>query len=366
MCTEKLVILLLKAVNFELNLVEKKNFIIKFVYILTILVIIFVLLKFLILYLFPFIIGFIIAYIVQKPAQYLARKSRFKKQTIAAILSVLTYIFIALILFAFIWCLVINTNRFIVYITSLSNSFENFLAKTNQFINKLCSKFGGNFQSVFEQAIDGYIGSFTTKAINLLSSGVTKIIKNLPIIFLTTIITIVSSCFFAKDFDKFIKFFKGIMSDNIFKNILMIKDIFLNSVVKLLIGYAKIMIITFIELLIGLLVLGVDHYLILALLISVIDLLPIIGTGTILLPWAVISFLQSNFKMGVGIIVLYIIICTVRNFLEPKIIGEQMGINPLLTLITMFLGLKILGVFGVISFPVAFIVIFTFYRNKFA
>ena len=349
-----------------MNLVEKKKFIINFVYILTIFAIVFVLFKFLILYLFPFIIGFIIAYLVQKPAKYFARKTPLKKQACAAVLSVLSYIFVAMVLFAVIWGLLTNTNRFIGYITTLSNSFEDFLVKTNQYITKQSSKFGGNFQAAFEQAINDYINGFTAKIIEFLSTGVTNIIKNLPAIFLTTIITIVSSCYFAKDFDKFIKFFKGIISEKIYRNILMIKDIFSNSVIKLLIGYSKIMFITFIELLIGFLIIGVEHFFILAVMISLIDLLPIIGTGTILLPWAVISFLQDDFKFGIGVTVLYIVVCTARNFLEPKIIGQQIGINPLLTLITMFLGLKTVGVFGVIAFPVAFIVIFTFYRNKFA
>ena len=155
------------------------------------------------------------------------------------------------------------------------------------------------------------------------------------------------------------------INEKLYKNIVTIKKLFADIILNFVLGYAKIMLITFFELMLGFIILGIKHSIIIAALISIIDLLPIIGTGTVLLPWSVFQFLQNNFKLGFGIAILYIIICIVRNFLEPKIIAEHIGMNPLFILISMFIGLKIAGIIGIIIFPVSLIVAFTFYRNKF-
>ncbi len=345
---------------------DKKKWIINVVYIFLLLFVFIIFFKFTLLYLVPFIVGYILAFLVQKPAMFLERKFKIKKQICATVLSAFSYFFIAIILSLLIWCVVINGDKIIDYVTKFSDSCENFLIITNRYLINLSSRLGGGFQTAFERAVDEYINNITTKIIAIVSNYITGLVKNLPTIFLTAIITIVSSCYFARDFDKFTNFIKGVISEKIYKNFLLIKNIFTNSVIKLLIGYAKIMLITFFELLIGFSILGVNHFIIFAFMVSIIDLLPIVGTGTVLLPWAMISFVQNNYKLGFGITLIYVIVCIIRNFVEPKIIGDEIGINPLFTLIAMFLGFKILGFFGVIIFPVTFIVVFTFYRNKFA
>lgn len=82
--------------------------------------------------------------------------------------------------------------------------------------------------------------------------------------------------------------------------------------------------------------------------ISIVDALPILGTGTILIPWAIYSFLTGNVRMGLSLFILYCIVLIVRQLIEPKIVSEQIGIHPLLTLIAMYTGLNLLGFFGLI------------------
>ena len=94
------------------------------------------------------------------------------------------------------------------------------------------------------------------------------------------------------------------------------------------------------------------------------DLLPVFGTGIILLPWSVFSFLQSNYKNGFGLVALYLIIMIVRNFAEPKIIGKQININPIFTLLFIFIGLRIGGIMGMLLFPLILTVVFTYYRRQ--
>ena len=123
------------------------------------------------------------------------------------------------------------------------------------------------------------------------------------------------------------------------------------------------MAITFTELLIGFIVLRIKYAPLLAALIAVIDILPVLGTGTVLVPWAAGELLLGNTAAGMGLAVLYGTITLVRNFAEPKIIGKQIGINPIFTLIAMFVGIKLLGIAGIFILPVTLIVVIEYYKN---
>jgi predicted PurR-regulated permease PerM len=83
-----------------------------------------------------------------------------------------------------------------------------------------------------------------------------------------------------------------------------------------------------------------------------------------MVPWAVIAVLLGDYYLGIGLAVLFVIVVILRNFLEPKIIGKQVGINSLFTLATMFLGLKVLGILGLFLFPIIFIVTVQYYKNE--
>jgi sporulation integral membrane protein YtvI len=122
-----------------------------------------------------------------------------------------------------------------------------------------------------------------------------------------------------------------------------------------LIGFLKaqsiILSVTFIESFIGLTFLGIDYAFTLAIIIAVFDILPVLGTGGIYVPWAVINLILGNYRLGVGLLLLYGIIVVVRYMIEPKVVGQQLGIHPLLTLMSMFAGLKLIGVAGLILGP---------------
>ena len=137
----------------------------------------------------------------------------------------------------------------------------------------------------------------------------------------------------------------------------------MGSVFKLIKGYGILMLMTFLELLAGFLILRVKYALLLSLLIAVIDILPVLGTGTVLIPWGIAGLILKNTALGIGILVLYAVITVIRNFAEPKIIGKQIGINPLFTLLSMFIGIKLLGFAGVIIFPTALIVTVKYYSE---
>ncbi|WP_100403984.1 sporulation integral membrane protein YtvI, partial [Bacillus sp. FJAT-42315] len=114
--------------------------------------------------------------------------------------------------------------------------------------------------------------------------------------------------------------------------------------------------VTFLMAFIGLSILQVPYAVLLSILIVFVDVLPILGTGSVLVPWAVISFFQENQFLGIGLILLFIVITVVRRILEPKVFSSNMGISPLAALISLFVGFKILGFIGFFVGPAIVIV----------
>lgn len=115
----------------------------------------------------------------------------------------------------------------------------------------------------------------------------------------------------------------------------------------------KLMGITFLILTAGFALLGVEFPVLMAGLLSLIDALPVLGIGTALIPWAVLSFLRRDTVLGVGLLILYGTAALVRTGLEPRLIGKQIGLSPLLTLFAMYAGYRLCGLAGMILFPVA-------------
>ena len=137
-----------------------------------------------------------------------------------------------------------------------------------------------------------------------------------------------------------------------------IKDYLGKTLYSYLRAYLILMGITFIEISVGLLCLRVDNPFGIAGVIAIADALPVLGTGTIVLPWAVICLFKGEFYLAIGLILLYLIVTIVRQFIEPKIVGDQLGLPPLVTIICIYLGFVWFGVLGAILFPVVMNIIF--------
>ena len=227
----------------------------------------------------------------------------------------------------------------------------------------LFDKISPEFTEYFSRFTRDFIGEISNNIAKTLTGFMTNWIGKIPLLFLSTIVSLVAGCYIAKDYNNWIKFFKGLCSENILIKYQKIKRIFVENTLALLKGYSKLYLITFVFLLVGFFVLGIDQAVFLAILISFIDLLPILGTGTVLIPWSVFSLLDKNYFLGIGIGVLYIIVILVRNFSEPKVVSKQFGINPLFTLVFMFVGLRLFGVLGIILLPITMITIIKYYKE---
>jgi len=163
---------------------------------------------------------------------------------------------------------------------------------------------------------------------------------------------IISTFFIAVDYDKLSEFVLRQFTGKARKLILDIKQYVIGTLFVYLRSYALIMSVTFVELSVGLSLLSIPNALIIALCIAFFDILPILGTGGVMIPWTIITFFQGDYKTGVGLVVVYVIITVVRNIIEPRIVGSRIGVHPVATLIAMFLGAHFFGILGLFGFPI--------------
>lgn len=153
------------------------------------------------------------------------------------------------------------------------------------------------------------------------------------------------------------------LSDKSKHLLLSIKSYITGSASSMLIAYMKLMLLTFIELTIGLSLLKIDNAIIIAFLIALFDLLPVFGTGGIMIPWIIYVFFVKQTKLAVGLLIVYLIITLIRNVVEPKIVGKQLGMHPLLMLLCMYLGARLFGFLGIFLMPMLLIIVINLNDN---
>ncbi len=347
-----------------MNFEEKKVFLLNFLYFFVVAILLIFSLKFTLVYLLPFLLGIIVAYIIQKPAQMLSEKTRIKKNALAAILSVMTYVFIVALLGYIIYLFFPMLQKLVHEIEPL---FQTITEKYHVLKNKIFSTrlaSSNEMKNMVEGVFEGLIENLSKWISSFLSNFVTNVAKKLPSVFFTSVVTLVASFYIAKDYEKLKSFINNLIENEKYKKIVKIKNLIAQSVIKISFGYLLIMLITFFELALGLGILGIKSFIVVSILIAIVDLLPVLGIGTVLLPWSIVSFLLDDYKKGIGLLIIYLIIGIVRNIIEPKIISGQININPLFTLLAMFLGYKTLGLFGIILFPIILIVVIAYYKKE--
>lgn len=202
--------------------------------------------------------------------------------------------------------------------------------------------------------------SIFDKLSTILSVSTKAIINTLTVLpkfGISFIVSTVATFFILKDEDKILSFLLRQFPISMQQKFMSLK----HNLFKALVGFLKaqliILTITFIESLIGLNIIGIKYAFIISLFVAIIDILPVLGTGSVYVPWGIISILIGNFRLGISLFILYGIIVVVRYLVEPKIMGYHLGIHPLITLISMFVGAKLFGVGGILLGPTIIVIL---------
>ena len=309
--------------------------------------------------LFPFILSGICAHFLSPPAEYLREKLHMPKW--AACIFITSTFFAALFTFAYIIIsrLLKEISGLSQYAYILRDNIPGYIDDLKLFVSEKFPFFqAGDETGDFIISSLGKIAYSVAGGIaGYISEALPAVFSFIPNFFIGAIITILATYYFTLDLKKIKRFFLFQLPSKLKIVLSECRIQFFDTISKYFGAYAAIAMITFAELLAGLMFIRRDYAFIIALATTLVDILPVFGSGAVLLPWAAAEYAFGNRPDALKILILYIIITAVRQIIEPKILGTFTGLDPLTALLVIFAGAKIMGILGIFIFPVIAIII---------
>ena len=312
--------------------------------------------------LIPFIVAAIIASLARLPAKKISERTRMSPRVVSAIL-----VFLILAVFTLVCSFAVR--RLISELGSLASGINEDGNALREMISKIVNLTDGigiriaeflhtgkaEEVSALGDRIDEWLSDLFSGALSSVSSRIPGLISSivgaLPGLLLGLTVTVISAFYFALDRDKITAAITSLLPPGTRKLMPHIKREAAYTAASYLKAYSLIFLMTFAEIFFGLTVIGVEYSFIIALITAVVDILPVLGVGTVLIPWSIVCLATGDVKRCIGLIILYIVTVMIRQFTEPRILGGNLGIHPLLTLFSMFIGFKLFGILGMIGGP---------------
>ncbi|MEG0752715.1 MAG: sporulation integral membrane protein YtvI [Angelakisella sp.] len=304
----------------------------------------------------PFLAAFLIAYILKTPAKWIAGKTKLAYKPTVILLIVLFYGTVGIVLALLGVKLVMSTVSMVsalptIYTAQIEPNLRTFFGSIEQTVFRMDAALVGALNDLFTQFVQS-VGELVTNLSVKVVGALSGYASSLPGLFLKILLMIISTFFIAVDYDFLVGFITRQLSEKARSLLLQTKRYVVGTLFVCIRSYALIMFITFVELSIGLTIIGVPNAVLVAFVISIFDILPVLGTGGIMIPWIIIAAIQGNYPLAVGLLVIYLVITIIRNILEPKIVGSQIGLHPIVTLASMFVGAQLFGIIGLFGFPI--------------
>lgn len=300
----------------------------------------------------PFIIAFLLAKLIEAPVNFCTTRLRFPRALSSGLWTVIAFGGVGTGVYYLFYALFREMSDFLkslpntkVLISQISDYVSNMSINILDALPEGIREFAlTSFESLINELLSNAkvlltsLGSFAASALG-----------SVPSVLLFIIVVLAATFFLSSDYPNLRK----TIFDKLPKKwSTMYSKVRVQSV-KTLFSYIRalgiVWCVTFIELTIGFAILRLDYVLVLAFFISFIDVLPVFGVGTVLIPWAVVELILGNFPLAIGLAVLYGVIVVIRNLIEPKIVGSQIGLNPLVTLLSVYIGLKFFGLLGIFT-----------------
>ena len=337
--------------------IEKyKKFLIKFAYFAIIIAAVYVVLNYGLPMLSPFVIGAVLAYLLRLPVRFLSRKLRLSYKGAAILVSFLFFVIIGGLISLVGVKLVSWITGFVGRLPDLYQTYA--IPFFGEVMDRLEVLMAGFDHQVVEalsdlgrkalESVGQMLSSLSVTVVSLASGAATS----LPGLIIKVILIIISTFFLSIDYEKIRDFLLRQMSEKTQNLLYEIKNYVAGTLWVCIRSYVLIMCITCVELAIGLSIIKVNGAVLIAVLISIFDILPVLGTGGIMIPWTILSLVRGELRLALGLAIIYIAVTVIRNIIEPKIVGGQLGLHPIVTLSSMFLGVQLLGVIGLFGFPI--------------
>ena len=323
----------------------------------------------------PFVVSLFFAMLLQRPVNAMTRKTPLKRGMSSVIMVLLIVVLAGSIVGFIVVRIAVELGDFFRYLLMKIEDAPSFASQIMQWIRNAVAF----LPDALEQTVTASAESFVNRLLGLetelnaaapaadsgfdfsvLSSPLGAVwgtAKQIPMFAAGLLICIVSCCFMTADYhnlrDGILRQFRPAAQAAVVRA----KQVTFSTIGKMGKSYSMIIGITFLEMVIGLSVLKLCRFytggyiFAIALVTAVVDIMPVLGTGTILIPWAVFSFCTGKFGLGVGLLVLYAIIGVIRQIVEPKLVSAQLGLPPYLTLAAMYIGTQLFGFLGLFLLP---------------
>ena len=335
---------------------KRRTFIVNVAYWAIIAGITYLIFRYLLNLLLPFVIALLVAWLLRP----LGRLYRQRAPKLASALIVVTVLLFYLLLGVLAMLLLVDLLTGLaqylgklpeLYTQTIEPGLRNLYANAQDLAARFDPSVADVVNMVLPQVISSVGGAVTNFSVTAVGK-LTGLVTALPSVLISALIAVIASFFTAVSYDSMKAFLQRNLPAKFTETAGYAIRSFRNIIRQYGKSYLLVMLITFGELTLGLLIIGVRRAILLAALIAIFDIFPVVGAGAILLPWAVISLIQGKTLQALGLLILYVVILVVRQFLEPKVVGKQVGLPPLVTLACMFVGTSLFGAWGLFGLPI--------------
>lgn len=335
---------------------KRRKFIVNVAYWAIIAGITYLIFRYLLNLLLPFVIALLVAWLLRP----LGRLYRQRAPKLASALIVVTVLLFYLLLGVLAMLLLVDLLTGLaqylgklpeLYTQTIEPGLRNLYANARDLAARFDPSVADVVNMVLPQVISSVGGAVTNFSVTAVGK-LTGLVTVLPSVLISALIAVIASFFTAVSYDSMKAFLQRNLPAKFTETAGYAIRSFRNIIRQYGKSYLLVMLITFGELTLGLLIIGVRRAILLAALIAIFDIFPVVGAGAILLPWAVISLIQGKTLQALGLLILYVVILVVRQFLEPKVVGKQVGLPPLVTLACMFVGTSLFGAWGLFGLPI--------------
>lgn len=312
--------------------------------------------KYLLPILLPFLIGFALSRIAEPIIRSMQKRSRKPPRWLCALVGMLAvYGVLGTALFFLTRTLFRELQDFVAGLPDLLASLEAPMQALQYQLEQLSGKLPGNAGVAVTNWVGNLFANGSILAERLsawLVDFAAGLVTSLPGILLFLITSVLSSFMFCSEWPALRKSISKRLPEKWRKRVSSIVRRLKEAMGGWLKAQLKLMLLSFAVLTVGLWILGIDYPLLFGGVTAFIDALPVLGVGTVFVPWSIVQFMQGDSKLGFGLLILYGVASLVRQAAEPRLLGKQVGLSPVITLFSMYAGFKLLGVIGMILLPI--------------
>ncbi|MCI8542774.1 sporulation integral membrane protein YtvI [Acetatifactor aquisgranensis] len=299
----------------------------------------------------PFVAGWIVALIAGPLVRFFEEKIKLKRKAGSAFVIIVIIALVVLVIYLVFAQLFQQASGLVKALPEMLEGVETDLESIGKRLNALLAKLPGDIKLDFRGSrlqLDSYLGDLLEKLGSPTIEAAGNFAKLLPGIFIGFIMSLLSAYFFVAERHQLNEWFRKHMPASVQMRYRIIRRSLGKSVGGYFKAQLKIEVWMYFLLLIGLGILRVNYFGLIALVIAILDFLPFLGTGTVLIPWAVIRILTAQYKTAIGLLIIWGVGQLARQLIQPKIVGDSIGVPPLPTLFLLYIGYKLSGVLGMI------------------